>query len=101
MEVGQKVVYEGKDGTISRWAGHLAMLEIDGKLTGWINEDEFDTMPVDESEKEPLSIGGAIAMLSESDYSQSGKPKVKAIEKILGYDITAAERDAAWSAMGE
>lgn len=30
------------------------------------------------------------------EITSSGKPKVEAIEEILGRDITAADRDAAW-----
>ena len=29
-------------------------------------------------------------------WTKSGKPDVRALEQRLGYDITAAERDAAW-----
>jgi len=32
---------------------------------------------------------------NEENFTASGKPQVTALEKILGYDITAAERDAA------
>ena len=31
-------------------------------------------------------------------YTKAGKPRVKALETILGEDISAAERDAAWKA---
>ena len=37
---------------------------------------------------------------SES-FTQTGKPKVPAIEYVLGYDITASERDEAYSAITE
>ncbi|WP_299081651.1 hypothetical protein [uncultured Paraglaciecola sp.] len=40
----------------------------------------------------------AIHSLSPDDFSKStGKPNVKAIEEVLGYDIKAKERDAAWA----
>lgn len=32
-----------------------------------------------------------------SHFTASGTPQVKAIEAVLGYDITAGERDAAWA----
>ncbi|SHN18244.1 hypothetical protein [Roseibium suaedae] len=32
---------------------------------------------------------------NEDHFTASGKPVVSALEKLLGYDITAAERDAA------
>ena len=31
-------------------------------------------------------------------WTKSGKPEVRALEAALGYDISAAERDAAWAA---
>lgn len=35
----------------------------------------------------------------EDNFTATGKPQVAALEKILGYDITAAERDAAMEAV--
>jgi hypothetical protein len=35
----------------------------------------------------------------ESNFTSMGDPKVKPIERILGYDITASERDAAWKSL--
>jgi hypothetical protein len=35
------------------------------------------------------------------DFSRDGTPKVRSIERILGYDITAAERDSAWATFQE
>ena len=32
----------------------------------------------------------------QAQYTKAGKPRVKALESILGADISAAERDAAW-----
>ena len=49
------------------------------------------------------AIVDAIARLDPKDRSlwsgrgKSRKPRVDAIEAVLGYDITAAERDAAWA----
>ena len=41
----------------------------------------------------------AIYNLSPDDFSKStGKPNVKAIENVLGFDITAKQRNDAWSA---
>ncbi len=34
----------------------------------------------------------------QEDVNRDGTPSVPALEKHLGYDITAAERDAAWDA---
>ena len=35
------------------------------------------------------------------NFGKDGTPKVKAVEKVLGYDISAAERDAAWEVIHE
>jgi hypothetical protein len=33
----------------------------------------------------------------KKDYGKNGVPDVKAIEKVLGVDITAEQRDNAWA----
>lgn len=98
MEVGQKVGYKGEIGEITAWAGRRAMLDMGNEIVGWIHQDEFEILAEDEA-PEATTIEEAIALLSKDDYSQSGKPKVRAIESILGYDITAAQRDEAWAAI--
>jgi hypothetical protein len=35
------------------------------------------------------------------NFGRDGTPKVKAIEKVLGYDISAADRDVAWNTFQE
>lgn len=35
----------------------------------------------------------------EKNFTSMGDPKVKPIERVLGYDITAQERDEAWEAL--
>ena len=50
-------------------------------------------------EKRIVDIVIAISDLdpdSEDDFTNNGIPQVKALEDALGFDITAAERDAAW-----
>lgn len=48
-------------------------------------------------------ITSAIQLLldegDEKNFTSLGDPKVKPIERVLGYDITAEERDQAWDAM--
>ena len=44
-------------------------------------------------------MDAAIAAIKAGDVTGEGKPHVKAIEVILGRDITAKERDAAWLAI--
>ena len=47
----------------------------------------------------------AITLLVEEgntkDFGRDGTPKVRSVEKILGYDISAADRDAAWDIFQE
>ena len=46
-------------------------------------------------------IVDAIGKLEDGNaehWTKGGKPEVRALEAVLNYDITAAERDAAWDA---
>jgi uncharacterized protein YifE (UPF0438 family) len=43
------------------------------------------------------AIVDAIADLDSESFGKDGKPNVKAIEAVLGRDITAADRDQAWA----
>lgn len=48
------------------------------------------------------AIAAAIPDLDESeDFTVSGVPSVPALTRALGYDISGAERDAAWMAYQE
>ena len=38
----------------------------------------------------------ALIPTSETAWTKDGKPQVVALERALGYDISAADRDAAW-----
>lgn len=42
---------------------------------------------------------GALDAENEEHFTAGSKPAVAVLEKILGYDITAEERDAAWAGM--
>ncbi len=44
------------------------------------------------------AIMDAIADLEPDSFGKDGKPAVKAIEAVLGQDITATDRDRAWAA---
>ena len=45
------------------------------------------------------AIGEAIPKLDEEDdFGASGAPSVKALERVLGFDISAEERNVAWAA---
>ena len=45
----------------------------------------------------------AIAIIdgNPAAFTKSGKPRVKALESVLGFDISAADRDAAWKVYQE
>lgn len=70
-----------------------------------------DAAPVDdagaaEATREEQIAAAIQAMLSEDPdktrdewWTRSGKPEVRAIEQRLGFDLSAAERDAAWKGM--
>ncbi|MEG3640448.1 HI1506-related protein [Magnetococcus sp. PR-3] len=38
----------------------------------------------------------AISELEEAEYNKDGTPSIKALERAIGKDITAEQRDAAW-----
>ena len=42
------------------------------------------------------AIGVLVAEGNPIDFNRSGSPQVRSLEKILGYDISNAERDSAW-----
>ena len=42
-------------------------------------------------------IDAILQLDPKKDYGKNGVPDVKAIEKILGVDITAQQRDLAWA----
>ena len=63
--------------------------------------------PAEASSEEDRSadIRAAIEQLQEDGgddaFTAAGKPQVDAIEAIVGYDVTAQERDAVWESMSE
>ena len=55
-------------------------------------------------EDRPALIRSAIRRVDREDkklWTDSGKPTVSAVEKVIGFDITASERDRAWKALQE
>ena len=67
---------------------------------GAIQDVEDDVADDDEDDFDPTRIGAIQAKfvdLTPADMTKSGVPDVKALEKLLGHDITAAERDHAWA----
>jgi hypothetical protein len=61
--------------------------------------------PIDIAGLEPFPVVDAITLLVEKanprDFNRFGTPKVRSIERILGYDITAVDRDVAWETYQE
>ena len=66
-----------------------------------------EAIEVDEvsSEDRTMEIITAIEQLVEQGdikaFSKTGDPKVRSLEKILGYDITSEQRDIAWAEISE
>jgi len=61
------------------------------------------TMPLDEAER-LAAIVDAIGKLSGKDASlwlKNGAPKTEAIAAITGWDVSAKERDAAWTQIND
>lgn len=59
---------------------------------------EPEGKPPEHDVEKVSEVRAAIALLDpedKNDYTDNGKPTVEAIVKVLGYDVTAAERDAA------
>tara|TARA_R110002074_G_scaffold41564_3_gene110004 strand:- start:1827 stop:2195 length:369 start_codon:yes stop_codon:yes gene_type:complete len=56
-------------------------------------------------EDRTMEIATAIEQLIEQgnvkSFSKNGEPKVRSLEKILGYDITQLQRDIAWAEISE
>jgi|TARA_R110000803_G_scaffold86857_2_gene153358 hypothetical protein len=56
-------------------------------------------------EDRTMEIVSAIEQLVEEgdtkSFSKNGEPKVRSLEKILGYDITQLQRDIAWAEISE
>lgn len=51
--------------------------------------------------EDAIAAATAVLVLGRDDKSwmKDGRPQVKALEAALGFDITAAQRDAAWQAL--
>lgn len=61
--------------------------------------------PGDKTNERETAIVAAIVTLTHraqpTDWTQEGLPRVAAIEKLTGFDITEAERDAAYATVNE
>lgn len=77
---------------------------------GCIPEDEAEMLTMRKAQEEQVkeetqrleSLVDAIASIvekndAENDFTAGGMPKVEAVEKVVGFDIAAQERDEAWT----
>lgn len=63
-----------------------------------------DTSGAVVTDKDALTLTEAILTLDVSNpdhFTQGGKPELKVLSKLMGRNVPGAERDEAWSAMGE
>lgn len=59
--------------------------------------------PVNAAER-LAAIAGAISTLDKQNaklWTSGGKPQVSAIETVIGWQVSAGERDAAWASLGQ
>lgn len=59
-------------------------------------EEVSETAMLARADEVVAAIGALVAEGSAINFNRAGQPQVRSLEKILGYDITPAERDAAW-----
>lgn len=66
-------------------------------------DEPISPKPANESELHAAILTAAESLdpLDEDAFTGSDKPQVDALSKILGYKITAGERDAAWAKKSE
>lgn len=75
----------------------MALVKRADDVTRGLSESIVDKA-VGKQVKRVANIVDAIDKLDpETDFTGSGLPEVKALEGVLGYDITAKERDDAWT----
>ncbi len=60
-----------------------------------------DTVPAEGSVEAIMEAINALSPTSETFWNKDGRPAVAAIERVLGYDISVADRDAAWDVYQE
>lgn len=60
-----------------------------------VNETATEASPTND-EVTIEEIQSVIPLVPEQDYTLSNKPRVEAIEALLGKDITEEQRDTAW-----
>ena len=79
-----------------------------------LDEEDFDRLAADgfvePAEESPVgvsissrqsSIVDAILQLDTAGFTGGGLPRVESIEHVTGFEVSAAERDAAWAALSD
>ena len=65
-------------------------------LSGADSSEKTIPPPLGDSDDETTSLIQAIHTLSKEEFTKEGKPKVQALEELLGKTITAKQRDRAF-----
>ena len=88
----------------------LKALRADPRITVLALADTDKAKPAPKVKRQRLAaIKDAIRRLTDMDpektkegvWRTNGRPEVKALEVVLGWDLTAQERDEAWAALEE
>jgi len=97
------------DGKPYEAGDHLWMTESDAEPLlelKAMTHDEGTAEPVDNTasngappQDKPAKIIAAIGALQADSFGANGAPNVKVLEKVLGFQITARERDRAWKVL--
>jgi len=95
---------EGKAALENMEEVHLSENEVDGlrseqPATVNAGDPPAKTAPTTTEGRiaEILAAMNGLDRSETDDFTTTGKPKVPALEKALGYNISATERDEAWS----
>lgn len=59
-----------------------------------------NTGPADPAERKKEILAAFVSLVAANqrkDFAASGRPKVDAVERVLGYDVDAKELDARWA----
>lgn len=84
---------EHPDGAFSE--EQLAVLQAEPMLEVQVVEEKADSGEDGLFDPESLESAARLAA-SEGKVTSDGRPEVKALEKLLGRNVSAAERDAVW-----
>lgn len=81
------------------WPEVVAIGAIPEDEAGYEGERKVDAVPTDPEVRQQAIIGAFEKILSKNDredFTSGGAPHMKTIAKIVGFSISANERDEAW-----